>query len=84
MLYLTFEFTIVATIPLISELAPTARGTVMALYLTAAAAGRALGSLIGPRLWAADGLPLNAGVSAALMALAVAIMWLVVRERGAA
>lgn len=82
LVFLTFEFTIVATIPFISELAPQARGTVMALFVTAAALGRMISSLIAPRLWAAGGLQVNARVSAAVVAVAVIILWSGAAEHG--
>jgi predicted MFS family arabinose efflux permease len=80
---LTFEFSIVAMLPLVSELAPEARGTVMALNVAAMAAGRVIGSLSAARLWSADGLPLNAAVAAGVAALAVVILWLGVPDKQA-
>lgn len=75
LMFLTFEFSIVASIPLISELAPEARGTVMALNVSAASLGRMAGSLSGPRLWAADGLPAVALTSALFALIAALIIW---------
>jgi predicted MFS family arabinose efflux permease len=49
--FISFEFTFVTTIPLLTELVPDARATLMAANITAAASGRALGALIGPRLF---------------------------------
>ena len=75
LMFLTFEFSIVASIPLISELAPDARGTVMALNVSAASLGRMAGSLSGPRLWAEDGLTAVALASAMSASIAVLILW---------
>ncbi len=75
LMFLTFEFSIVASIPLISELAPDVRGTVMALNVSAASLGRMAGSLSGPRLWAADGLPAVALTSAMFVLIAALIIW---------
>ena len=44
--YLTFEFTIVSLIPLMTSVLPEARGTVMALSIASANLGRGLGSWI--------------------------------------
>ncbi len=44
--YLGFEFTIVSLIPLMTEVLPPARATVMALNIASANLGRGLGSLI--------------------------------------
>jgi predicted MFS family arabinose efflux permease len=77
LIFLTFEFSTVASIPLISELAPEARGTIMALNVSAASLGRMAGSLSGPRLWATHGLPVVV-LTSALFALAAAlIIWFV-------
>lgn len=80
LIFLTFEFSIVASIPLMSELAPEVRGTVMALNVSAASLGRTAGSLTGPRLWAAEGLPAVAHTSAAFVLIAALIIWFA-RER---
>lgn len=74
LMFLTFEFSIVASIPLISEVAPQARGTVLAFNVTAAALGRIIGSLSGPRLWNEYGLAGAAVVSAAAVLLAAILL----------
>ncbi len=80
LMFLTFEFTVVAIIPLVSELAPEARGAVLALNLAVMALARVIGALLGPRLWAAGGLATNALMSAGLLGAALLIWWLGVRE----
>lgn len=50
-LYLSFEFTLVSAIPLMTELVPTARATLMAGNVGAHSAGRAFGALLGPMLF---------------------------------
>ena len=52
LLYVTFEFLFVSSIPLMTEILPKARATLMALNITSASLGRALGSLLGPELYA--------------------------------
>ena len=50
--YISFEFYIVSSIPLITEVLPQARTTMMAGFFTSAAIGRALASAISPTLYA--------------------------------
>jgi len=50
-IFLTFEFSIVATIPLITEVLPTARATFMSLYIAGTAVGRAISDLLLPALY---------------------------------
>jgi predicted MFS family arabinose efflux permease len=70
--FISFEFTIVATLPLMTELVPRARGRVMSTNVAALAAGRMVGALLGGFvfqfgfLW--TGL---ASVACSLVALAV-------------
>jgi predicted MFS family arabinose efflux permease len=49
--YITFEYTVVSTIPLMSEVVPSARATLMALYASSHSIGRALGALIAAPLY---------------------------------
>lgn len=49
--YLTFEFTLVSSIPLMTEILPSARATLMAFNVAALSLGRALGALLGSRLY---------------------------------
>jgi len=50
-LFLCFEFTIVATIPVAPELVLTPRGTTMPFGMTASSLGRGAGAPLGPVLW---------------------------------
>lgn len=75
LMFLTFEFSIVASVPLISQITPEARGTVLALNVSAASIGRLAGSLAGPRLWDGYGLPGVVLASAAFALLAAVILW---------
>jgi predicted MFS family arabinose efflux permease len=75
-LFLTFEFTIVTSLSLFTELLPTSRATMMASYLASAGVGRVLGALIGGPVWLAGGIYATALVSTALSALAMAsVIW---------
>jgi predicted MFS family arabinose efflux permease len=74
-LFFTFEIAVVGAMPLLTELVPDARGVVMSMSLGAMAAGRTIGSLTGPLIWDAAGVTGNSIVSAAMMILAVLVMW---------
>jgi DHA1 family inner membrane transport protein len=50
-LYLTFEFTIVSSIPLMTEVLPSLRATLMALWIAGLSTGRALGALLATHLY---------------------------------
>ncbi len=77
--YITFEFTVVSSIPLMTELVPAARATLMAANLAAFSVGRALGALVGPPLFTA-GIAANVGFAAVLNVAALVILVLFVRE----
>jgi predicted MFS family arabinose efflux permease len=81
LIVVTFEFTIVSMLPLVSELAPDARGTLMAVNVAAMSLGRVLGSLSGPRFWTHGGLRANSLVSAGVVMVALLVLWIGVRER---
>ena len=81
-LFVAFEFSIVSSFPLISELAPGARGTLMAFNVAALSAGRMLGSLTATPLWLHGGLSLNAVVSCGAALAAFALLLLFVPEPG--
>jgi predicted MFS family arabinose efflux permease len=74
----TSEFAIVSTLPLVSELTLTARGTVMAMNVALTAIAAAAASLVAPRLWSAGGLSSVTTVSAACILLAALLLWLAV------
>ena len=77
----TFEFALVSLVPLVSEIVPSARGSVLALNVAAMSVGRIIATLTAPRLWAAGGLPANALASAAMLAVGIVVLWRVVREK---
>lgn len=57
--YFSFELTLVAAIPLMTEVLPRARATLMAVFLAASSMGMAAGVFFGPRLYQAGGFTLN-------------------------
>ena len=73
--YLTFEFTIVSSLPLLTEVMPSARATLMAIFIAGMSLGRALGALLASRLYLA-GFWAN-GAAAAIFNLLALLMLLV-------
>jgi predicted MFS family arabinose efflux permease len=69
-----FEVTIVAAVPLASEVAPESRDRLLSLFSVAVALGRAVGALAAPPLYAAGGIALNGLVAAAGALAAAAIL----------
>ncbi len=59
--YLSFEFTIVSAIPLMTEILPNARTTMMAFNVVALSMGRAIGAFLAPRLYGAGFFAVAAG-----------------------
>ncbi len=79
LVYITFEFALVAAIPLMTELVPRARATMMAGNVGAHSAGRAIGALVGPALFGL-GLQANGTLAAALNLVALAVLLVFIRE----
>ena len=75
-----FEITVVGALPLLTELVPAARGAVMSMGFGAMAAGRTIGSIVGPAIWGRYGLPGNSILSAVMMLLAVVVLLRWLRE----
>ena len=69
--YFSFEVIIVSALPLMTEVVPVARATMMALFLAALSLGRALGDLTAPLLYA-HSFWLNA---AACLLLTLLALW---------
>ncbi len=76
LIYLTFEFTIVSTIPLMTELLPQTRATLVATSSASIAVGRALGTLFAPGLYLI-GKEFSAGSRMLPIALSVILLNLV-------
>lgn len=79
-LFLFFEMTVVGGVPLLTELVPAARGIVMSVALAAGGVGRAMGALIGPRIWLQGGMEALGLTSAAMMIISMVILALWIRE----
>jgi len=59
--YISFEFTLVSCIPLMTELLPSARATLMACNVAALSFGRAIGDFLAPRLYGLGFLTVTLG-----------------------
>jgi predicted MFS family arabinose efflux permease len=77
---LMIEFAIVSLIPIYSEQAPEARGTVLALTLLGAAIGGTIGTPIAATLWEQHGLGAVCAVAAVSLCVAVVILWRFLQE----
>jgi MFS transporter, DHA1 family, inner membrane transport protein len=78
--FIAFEFTIVASIPLMTELLPEARGRVLSASVAFHAGGRMLGALAGGFLFRFNFMWIGV-ISMGLNLLALIILLLFVRER---
>jgi predicted MFS family arabinose efflux permease len=77
--YITFEFSIVTSLPLLTEIMPDARATFMAASVTTISLGRMAGSQLGPALFR-FGLPSVAIASAVITLVTLFILWAFIRE----
>jgi predicted MFS family arabinose efflux permease len=74
LVFLTFEFTIVTSFSLFTEVLPTARGTMMSSNVALISLGRMVGTMIGAPVWLAGGL-MATGLTSAVIS-GVALLWL--------
>jgi predicted MFS family arabinose efflux permease len=76
LIFFTFEFMIVTSLSLITELLPGSRATMMAGCFATAGIGRVIGALIGGPIWLAGGILTTSLISACLSGLAlVSLSW---------
>ncbi len=78
--YICFEFTIVSVFPLVSELVPEARGTMMSLTTLSASVGRVGGATAGAWLFVLAGFGANGVAAAILVGVSTFVFWFGVRE----
>jgi predicted MFS family arabinose efflux permease len=71
--YISYEFAMVSTLPLMSEILPAQRATTMAVYLAAASLGVAIGAWLAP-LFYMHGMWANALACAALDLTAILVL----------
>jgi predicted MFS family arabinose efflux permease len=75
-IFVSFEFAIVTTISLTTEVLPGARATMMASFMATMSVGRVIGALAGGSIWLVGGLTAISLVSATATALAlVCLLW---------
>ncbi|NIM92815.1 MAG: MFS transporter [Anaerolineales bacterium] len=77
--FLTFEFTLVSAIPLMTELVPGSRATTMSVFISGIASGRAIGALIGPFLFG-EGMIVNCLLVVFVDIVALVVLLRFVRE----
>lgn len=80
--FLGFEFLIVSSFPLASELVPGGRGRYLAWLVVAISLGRALAGAIGPFLFTSIGFGANATAAVVVDLLALMLLRLTVAEPG--
>jgi predicted MFS family arabinose efflux permease len=81
-LFIIFEFTLVSSLPLVSELAPEARATAMSANAAAMTLARMIGSVSGTALFTWMGkLEPNAVASVIASVAAFGVLWIFVREK---
>lgn len=77
--YLTFEFTMVSGIPMMTEILPSARATMLAAHMAFIAIGRSLGDILAPTLFTQTIIP---GIAAnALAAILFNLLALIALRR---
>jgi predicted MFS family arabinose efflux permease len=69
LIFLTFEFTMVTSFSLCTEILPAARATMMASFLATAGLGRVLGALLGGFVWQTGGIWATCWLSGGLTVL---------------
>lgn len=75
-IFFAFEFTIVTSFSLSTELLPKARATMMAGFYASAGVGRMIGVLLGGWLWQLGGITVVAWTSAAFTAIGLlSLLW---------
>ena len=76
LIFISFEFSIVTSLSLCTELTPATRASMISVYFATAGIGRVLGALAGGFLWERGGLNFIALVSAFVSALGLmALLW---------
>ncbi|NJN95569.1 MAG: MFS transporter [Anaerolineales bacterium] len=73
--FLSFEFAVVTTISLATEVLPGARATMMASFMATMGVGRVIGALAGGSIWLGGGILAVSLVSASTTALALGCLW---------
>jgi predicted MFS family arabinose efflux permease len=77
--YVSFEFTMVSTIPMMTELVPEARATLMSFNITSLSLGRFIGAAVGVALYP-SGIRANTVGVVLLNLLALGVLFALLRE----
>jgi len=77
--YISFEFQLVSSIPLMTEVLPQARATLMAFNIAGISLGRAIGAFLAPVLYGIS-FPAVTFVSVGINILALVAVWLLSRK----
>lgn len=75
LIFLTFEFTMVTSFSLCTEILPAARATMMASFLATAGLGRVLGALLGGFVWQTGGIWATCWLSGGLTILGMGCLF---------
>lgn len=75
-IFLTFEFTVVSSISLCTEVLPGFRATMMSMFFAASGLGRVIGALIGGQIWLMGGITASCLISAGITFLGLlSLLW---------
>lgn len=80
LMYFTFETSVVVLVPLVTEVLPQMRGTMLSASIAAMSIGRAIGTLLGGWMFRTGGMGLNGVVACVLNLIAVGLIWRFVKE----
>lgn len=72
--FFLFEATFVGSMPLMTEVVPTARSVVLSVAFASAGLGRMVGALLGPLIWQQFGLRGNTFVGALMTLLSILVL----------
>jgi predicted MFS family arabinose efflux permease len=76
LVFLAYEFTIVTSFSLSTEIMPEARATMMAGFYATAGVGRMLGVLVGGWLWQLNGITMVSWTAAGLTGIGlISLVW---------
>jgi len=74
-IFITFEFTIVTSFSLVTEVLPGARATMASSYVAANGLGRVVGAFVGGLVWLSGGVLATGLISAGLSIVALIGFW---------
>lgn len=77
--YISFEFVMVSHVPLMTEVLPGARATVMSFNLAGHSLGRLVGALLATFVYQSFGFPVTSGVAAVFYLFGLLALWIMQR-----